>query len=803
MNSTEEDQEKFLDEALNNVRIQSFHIRKTIENSNLRQCLKETSTMLNELKTSSLSPRNYYQLYTTVFDQMQYVEQAFKEEHRRGRKISSLYESVQQASGIIPRIYLSITVGSVYIQSLEIKPNEMLKELIGMIKGVQNPLRGLFGRYYLLKMIKDKLPDVGNEYIGEGGSVEDSSKFILQNLEEMNRLWIRLSMGCTGNEKLQRIKERNELKVLVGENIIRLSSLEGLTLEMYKNDVLPNIISILLDSKDMLSQYYLMECIIFAFPNDYNTLCMNVILDTCTKLLPTVDIKSLLINLMDKLSKIIGESKETESILNDNIFELLRQNIDKIILDQSNLDKLKLLELLAAFMKFTLKCNPNKIEYVNHILSSACNILSKEIGKISFDGIKIIVKLLSSPLESLVLAIFKMNQYPILMNYLDFSSRKTLSLRIVESLNKLKDKLNSSEKISILLEFIKSLLEDSPDSFETEPIEFEYEMQNVAKLIYLVNETNVNLIITMYSQLKSIFFKGGIKRMKYTIPPLISAYLLLIAKLSYGFWATSNTEEESKAAYFNNFIDVEIKFENESEYIAILKKLYVDINECIKPLILSYPEMAFRLNLLALHNVNDLRIGKDNFSDTGRLFCENSIVLFNDEIGDQETKLSCLYQLIGSLCEINLLDKENYITFVNSLISSTSKISKRSDQCVATLACSNLYWNRNIEDHSKAKETLNKAKRFAEYSMTIPQNLNLFVLILNKYLYFIEKGVNFIDGSMLNDVVEVIKNHVQTIKSENINASFLPDIEKYFEKTMDNIKNRSKDRPILKEVIQS
>ena len=82
MSSIEEDQEKFLDEALNNVRIQSFHIRKTIENSNLRQCLKETSSMLNELKTSNLSPRNYYQLYTTVFDQMQYVEQAFKEEHR-------------------------------------------------------------------------------------------------------------------------------------------------------------------------------------------------------------------------------------------------------------------------------------------------------------------------------------------------------------------------------------------------------------------------------------------------------------------------------------------------------------------------------------------------------------------------------------------------------------------------------------------------------------------------------------------------------------------------------------------------
>ena len=803
MISSEEDQEKFLDEALNIVRIQSFHIRKTIENSNLRQCLKETATMLNELKTSNLSPRNYYQLYTTVFDQMQYVEQAFKEEHRRGRRIETLYESVQQASGIIPRIYLTITAGSVYIQSLEVKPKDILNELLGMIKGVQNPLRGLFGRYFLLKMVKDKLPDLGNEYIEEGGSVEDTLKFILQNLEEMNRLWIRLSMGCSGNEKFLKEKERNELKVLVGENILRLSSLEGLTLEIYKNDVLPKLINILLDSKDMISQYYLMECIIFAFPNDYNTKCMNLILDTCTKLLPTVDIKSLFINLMDKLSKIIGEQREIESISNDDIFGLLRQNIDKIISDQSNIDKYKLLELLAAFMKFTLKCNPNKIEYVNHILSSACNILSKDIGKISNEGIKIIVKLLSSPLDSLVLAIFEMNQYPILMNYLDYSSRKTLALRIVESLTKLKEKLNSSQKISTLIEFIRSLLEDSPDSFDSEAFEFEYEMQSVAKLIFFVNDSDVTNMTTMYSQLKVIFSKGGLKRMKYTIPPLISAYLLLTSKLSYGLWAKDNTLDENKVANFNNFVDLEIKSENQSEYIEIIKKLYNDINDCIKLLISSYPEMAFRLNLLALHNVNDQKMAKNTFSEIGRLFCENSITLYNEEISDQETKLSCLYQLIGSLCEVNILDKENYHTFVNSLISSTAKISKRSDQCVATLACSNLYMNKTIEDQSKVKETLAKAKRFAEYSMTIPQNLNLFVILLNKYLFFIEKGVTFIDAFTLNDVVDVIKNHIQTIKSENTNCSFLPEIERYYEKTIENIMNKSKDRPIFKEVIHS
>ena len=106
------DQEKFLDEAINIVQSQGFHIRKAIENSQLRQCLKEASVMLGELKTSLLTPKNYYQLYTEIFDQMQNVEQYLREEYKRGRSISDLYESVQQAANIIPRLYLLITVGS-------------------------------------------------------------------------------------------------------------------------------------------------------------------------------------------------------------------------------------------------------------------------------------------------------------------------------------------------------------------------------------------------------------------------------------------------------------------------------------------------------------------------------------------------------------------------------------------------------------------------------------------------------------------------------------------------------------------
>jgi len=117
-------------------------------------------------------------------------------------------------------------------------------------------------RYYLLKMMKDILPDKDTEYEGEGGDVNDAIDFILQNMSEMNRLWVRLQHLSGAKEREQREVERNELRVTVGENIIRLSNLNGVTYDIYKSIVLPRILEIVVMCKDTMAQQYLMECVI-------------------------------------------------------------------------------------------------------------------------------------------------------------------------------------------------------------------------------------------------------------------------------------------------------------------------------------------------------------------------------------------------------------------------------------------------------------------------------------------------------------------------------------------------------------
>jgi len=236
--------------------------------------------------------------------------------------MSDLYESVQHAGNIIPRLYLLITVGSAYIKTKEAPVKLILKDLLDMVKGVQQPIRGLFLRYYLLKMMKDKLPDSGSEFeSADNGNVNDAIEFILTNMSEMNRLWVRLQHLSSNKDKEMRNVERNELRMTVGENIIRLSSLDGLTYDIYIKTVLPKILEIVVICKDTLAQQYLMECIIQAFPDDYHLRSLEQLLETTAQLNGNVDIKSIFINLMEKLSKYAQNSAEQNKEDEENMTE--------------------------------------------------------------------------------------------------------------------------------------------------------------------------------------------------------------------------------------------------------------------------------------------------------------------------------------------------------------------------------------------------------------------------------------------------------------------------------------------------
>jgi vacuolar protein sorting-associated protein 35 len=96
----------------------------------------------------------------SIFDAMRHLTAFLTESHTSDRHhLADLYELVQYAGNIIPRLYLMITVGAAYMSMPEAPVREIMRDMMEMTRGVQHPIRGLFLRYYLSSMTRDYLPD--------------------------------------------------------------------------------------------------------------------------------------------------------------------------------------------------------------------------------------------------------------------------------------------------------------------------------------------------------------------------------------------------------------------------------------------------------------------------------------------------------------------------------------------------------------------------------------------------------------------------------------------------------------------
>jgi len=138
----DQQQQKILADAKTEIAHQAFLMKRALDNNKIMEAINHASFMVSELRTSFLNPQEYYELYMEAFNELKYLEAAlYDDRDKHGKKMSELYELVQYAGNIVPRLYLLITVASAYIRSKEAPIKEILRDTVEMCKGVQHPTR--------------------------------------------------------------------------------------------------------------------------------------------------------------------------------------------------------------------------------------------------------------------------------------------------------------------------------------------------------------------------------------------------------------------------------------------------------------------------------------------------------------------------------------------------------------------------------------------------------------------------------------------------------------------------------------
>jgi hypothetical protein len=401
--------------------------------------------------------------------------------------------------------------------------------------------------------------------------------------------------------------------------------------------------------------------------------------------------------------------------------------------------------------------------------------------------------------------IFRMNDFIPLMNFLNIKSRKNIGLKLIETLinnaNEGKtnfEKLDSLDSLDKILKYIKPLLTNSKDSIQEEDYVYEAEQSIVCKLIYIIRTNNIEVIYKILNDLKNIFSHGGINRRRYTLPPLASRIIQFCHDITICYESKLDLIPEKKKN--NKYVKAIIesldisKVQNDDIFYKLILNIYKLLTETIDLISQEQPELAFKLFLQSASQVNSISCNKEKFQDSCTNFIKNALNIFEEGRYNQNKRYDMLVQISSLLMTLSI-NKDVIGTIIEELVKGSQKMVQREDQCKAMLIISQLYFSI-FKDEKQVMECLNKARRFADFAMTNPRNLVLFIDYLNKILYFIEQEEKVIDikPEQIEDIIELIRGHIRTIKnipSEDI--SYLENIEAYFKNTIAVIQLRKND----------
>eukprot|EP00002_Diphylleia_rotans_P036214 TRINITY_DN7958_c0_g1_i2.p1 TRINITY_DN7958_c0_g1~~TRINITY_DN7958_c0_g1_i2.p1 ORF type:complete len:763 (-),score=135.17 TRINITY_DN7958_c0_g1_i2:467-2755(-) len=726
----DEEDDEWIEMAKHSIKSQGFHLKRALGQGKYMEGMRSCAAMIMNLRAGNISPKRYYDIYMDVCDHLRFLEISLSDSQIFSKFRGEIYEAVQEEPNILPRLYLMITVGSVYMRLKRCAPGPMLLDMVEMCRGVQHPMRGLFLRHFLMQMMKDKLP-VGIDPSEQDGKMTESLDFLLKNFMEMNRLWMRLQYQIVGRNKEKTERERIELQVLVGTNLVRLSELEGLTVSQYATDVLPRILEEIVNSRDKMTQQYLMECVIQVFPDEFHLTTLDVFLSTCLQLHDDVNLRDVAISLINRL---VGFARRSPSEIPKNleIFDTFLRNVQEIVQTRLNLRLDEILGLYSALLTLAHRIYPEKRGYVDEVY----HLCAEKLKSLSIERIrdplciKMIVEMLAFTIESYgsVSAVLQLRAYTELIGYLEFFIRRKVSINVViTALKKPHLHISSPLLVDRILSYISPLIHEQPDgiieSEECKNETFGEEQHLVAKLVHICSNHDTDIQYEIIKTVVRHLVKGGFSRKTITLPSVFFQVLMLVSRIK---------ERE--------ILGDRVKISS--------KKALKLVSLVIAPLLDEDPYICIKFYLEAV-----IVADRCGFEDSVNELITQIFSIYEERISESKQQYQSVHSMICTFQQLQTMSFSAFDNLITKMTLFAGRLLKKPDQCRAIYLCSHLFWivsaQKNEFRHGKkVLDCLKKSLRIADACVDSSTQVQLFLEILSEYLYYVEWGneyVSFLD----------------------------------------------------------
>lgn len=730
-------QEQLLAEAKQMVNGQAWQMKRALDQNDIMEALKHASNMISELRTGLLTPRSYYALYLLTTGHLRQLEY-YIAEGRHGRQLHELYELVQYAGNILPRLYLLTTVGSVFMKSLQVPAKEVLYDLVELCRGVQHPTRGLFLRTYLSEMTKDTLPDEGLKFTGD---VTDSIDFVITNFTEMNKLWVRMQHGASpSRDQSRKEQEREDLNILVGKNLSRLSQLEGLTIGIYKSDVLPRVLAQIIQCEDRIAQQYLMVILIQAFSDDFHLRTLDQLLTACQSLQEDVEVHTIVSSLIDRIASYCAGKSTATGPDDVPLFDLFSKYINDLTKARTSMSLAAILEMSNAMVNLALRVYPQDNSKLDSVYEFASSHIQERGG--CGDDKKVMdqcSRILQSPIEhhKTIRPTLVLKNFGKVLNSLPWGTRRKMAIFFVDSVTKNETKIPSAEEVETLLNYLSPLIKrDGTETFSDD--DWHEDQMKVSCIISMFNSTDVETMYAILRKAHDMLRENVNIKGRYTLVPLSFKALKLAQDINRAKSTDEGWEKKAKLVF---------KF----------------VNDAVTAIKGEEPQLAFNLYLECA-----IAAGKMGLSVFAYGFLtKGALALYEDETAMSQSQLefSAVRQLIATIDHLVCFETEEYEKLAKRIAQHASKLVIVDFQSRATVLAAHLFMSggsgaHEFKDPKSSLQCLKKAMQIST-GVTEPEGKTaLLVELLDHYLWFFDKYPDVVDNVYVNAIIDKIKKQV-------------------------------------------
>jgi vacuolar protein sorting-associated protein 35 len=180
-----------------------------------------------------------------------------------------------------------------------------------------------------------------------------------------------------------------------------------------------------------------------------------------------------------------------------------------------------------------------------------------------------------------------------------------------------------------------------------------------------------------------------------------------------------------------------------------------------------------------------------NLGEITNDFFSKAWIIYEDEIADSKEQYDCVRVIIGALQVTKSLSEAQYSDLTKKTAQYAAKLLRKPDQSNAVAMCSHLFWNKSTSanenpDTKHVLECLKQSFKIAESCMDTTVNAQLYVDLLNEWLYYFEENPNEQAKKYVNGLIKLVK---QTFASSTTNK---PEVVTHFDNTLKHIRIKQK-----------